>query len=554
MNTLNKLYQQYYFLISIGLLIWITSLLFGSVLCYIIHFPINSYTIWLINFCFLISFSIYLIKSQQLVGFKQLFSFWGFFAGIVLLVSLFVSFFYDFSYDGQAYHGLATIYLNNGWNPFLYHLSEDGVNNIYINHYTQGSWIAYNAFYTMFGNFETAKMVNLLMMFSVAGICYDTFQKLKIVNSISHLYALLIAFHPVCLNMFLGMCIDGQLSSCIMIIIAIFIQWHIGVIDKTRILILIVALAFLINIKFTGLIFALFFCGCFGFVLLFEKRLMQNLKFISIIAIGIFIATSSIGYPSYVRNTIEHNYPFYPLHHTTTQKSVLSIEPSSFSNQNRFLSFGQSLFAKTGYSNYYFKPIQYKIPFSISKYELERYAFSGVMIGGLGVWFGYLFCIGLVFLIITFIYDTSKQRKRRILILVGIVFASAFVLEAPWWARYAPQIYLIPIISILYFNFVFSKQKIIFFGFSALFIINSTLILLPYIGANFMVTQKVKKQYQELKQTNQTYFVDFRNSQSQRVRFDRYQIPIIEISSSEFPDKKFDTIFQSEVVFYPAYP
>lgn len=535
------------FLLGLGLCLWISLLLILSCIGLAIDINISTFSVWMINILFITLFSLYLFKKEN-INLKKIVIYWINFIGIVAVSVAFVSYFYDYSYDGQAYHGKAVMLLSNGWNPFDNYLPEDNV-NLYINHYCQGPWITYCCFYKMFQNYEIAKIVNLLLMIATFGICYYTLKIFKLKNWITIVLALLIAFHPVCLNMYLGMYIDGQLADLIAVMICVFILWIVQGKNLNLLLLMCFSVIYLINIKFTVLGYVLLFCGFFGLYLIWTKSFKANLKPILWVCGAILFGTLFIGYSSYVKNTIYFQNPFYPLEtNTTYNNGALFMAPKTFSENNRVTNFTKAMFAKTGYSNYYNQPLNYKIPFSISKYELERYAFSGVMIGGMGVWFSGILILGFLMYIIAFIHDKNSKRKWGILYLSLALFGSCFILQAPWWARYAPQLFLLPIIALIYFNIIFPKFKIITYTFIGILSINSFLIGAPYSYYNMIVTPTIKEQYQKLKDSQKSYYVDFQQSPTQEFYFKKYQIPYIKKSADTFPTKP-DTIFRSSTVY-----
>jgi hypothetical protein len=76
---------------------------------------------------------------------------------------------------------------------------------------------------------------------------------------------------------------------------------------------------------------------------------------------------------------------------------------------NTILNFIKSNFAATNFNQAYTQHLNYKIPFSVSRYELERYAFAGVMIGGFGVWFS-----GVLLISIALLFYIMIRRKNEI--------------------------------------------------------------------------------------------------------------------------------------------
>lgn len=96
--------------------------------------------------------------------------------------------------------------------------------------------------------------------------------------------------------------------------------------------------------------------------------------------------------------------------------------------------------------------------------------------------FSGIFILSLLVLLIHFIIEIIKKRYNDLLFL-GIpfllVFLIMFVISDSWWARYSPQIYLIPIMAV--YSLIKNKKIIIKL---------LSIIFLVLLGLNSLITFK----------------------------------------------------------------
>lgn len=85
---------------------------------------------------------------------------------LIILISFFISsFLFDFSWDGQWYHQAAIYNLKEGWNPFLEPIKRfNEYNDISIIHFPKGPWYFAASIYSTFGNFESGKTINFIIV------------------------------------------------------------------------------------------------------------------------------------------------------------------------------------------------------------------------------------------------------------------------------------------------------------------------------------------------------------------------------------------------------
>lgn len=517
---------------------------------FFIDITINQFNTWLISIFYLMGSFLFLKYNQQYKLKEIIHCILTFI--IIIICSLFVSsYFIDYSFDGQGYHGEAILQLINGWNPTKTNLNEK-VDFVFvvINHFSKAYWISGAYLYKLTNTFECAKSINIIL--SIALFCFgyvffrNWFNKNK-----SLLIALLIAFNPITLNMILSNMLDSQIASLICIFFILLFNLYTKK-SYTNIFILFLVMAYLINLKFTLVGYVIVFLFSFVFYIFFNKKLLLFKSQIFYLGIIFFVSTCIFGYNTYTKNIIQYKHPFYPFKGDSSIESGYIpnsiVQAKDYATGNKVIHILKSNFASTTYNYAYNNPIKYKIPFSFTKYELERFAFAGVMIGGYGVWYSAVVILSFLMLF----YYLIKRRKFIfkadfiLYFLIATILFSIFINPLGYIARYCPQYYLIPFILLIFYQIHFSKLKIIQYILLSILIINSILIT-GGIYYNFIVTNKVRNQMQQIKNTHKSIGINFNSSTAKRDLFDKYKInyhPLI-LKKNEVPD----TLFRSEVIY-----
>jgi hypothetical protein len=284
-----------------------------------------------------------------------------------------------------------------------------------------------------------------------------------------------------------------------------------------------------------------------------KNILNQHWKLLAHIALAFGLGIFLFGYNTYVKNTVEHQHPFYPFKGEYNQYTVNTIfDAYDYREGNRALNFIKSNFARTTFLKAHTEPLEYKFPFMFNRYELERYAFAGVLIGGFGVWYSAIILISLIVIAAFFAgkkSDITFTEKLTLLSLLGIIAGSILINPLCYIARYIPQYYLIPFIA-LYLAWHYFKNKPIFGALAGILIVNSLLIC-GYTFYNFVASSNAKRQLYAIKQMKQPLSVNFGNHLARRATFDDLGIKYREVQS--FPVSNIpDTLFRSEVTFLPG--
>ena len=368
------------------------------------------------------------------------------FFGIVAAGLLISAHFYDTTYDGQAYHQEAIIRLAQGWNPVYQTLSPDIAGWLWVTHYAKGTWIVAASLYEMTGSIEYGKLPNLLLIAATFCITVSLLLRTEVLStSLAVVIAFLLAFNPISAQQSLGFLVDGQLASLLTSLIAVLVYQFFTQNAATRLLTLFLVVA-LVNVKFTAVPYTVVIGVGFVIAAILWKRL-RELRAVIVYACAAFvIGIAGVGYNPYVTNTLNNGNPFFPLFGEGRIDALSDFTPPNFVERNRVERLFLSAFGKTSRDSSHASEL--KVPFAVGRSEVVAFAAPNVKIGGWGPLFGGTLLLNA--LGIGALAWSSRNDLRRALphlFVMVIVLATALIHGEAWWARFAPQLWLIPVIG-----------------------------------------------------------------------------------------------------------
>ncbi|MGD0153905.1 MAG: hypothetical protein ABSC17_09165 [Thermacetogeniaceae bacterium] len=521
------------FVLGTSIIIFIASLLAVSALLFATGHPLSQYNFWLALLATTIA--IWFLCSHYFQG-KGPFVFIGvmlclsgiFLSGVYLEGKI-----YDLSWDGQAYQQEGIIQLANGWNP-LRDPPLRVANSIWINHYPKGPWIASASLDLLTGQIEQSKVFNPLLIVSSFCLCLSallTCYRHRFRESL--VLSLLAACNPVSIMQATTFYNDGQLSSMLVIMLALLCS----MISKPKLLsalALILSMIIAINIKFTALPYLLALSLPI-MLYLFLRRRMQPVRVTALsLAIGLTAGLLLVGFNPYVTNTLSNGNPFYPLAGRNAVDIMTANSPANFSALNRLGKLATSLFSRTEDAA---APLasHFKRPFTMTGEELDTIA-PDTRIGGFGPLFGGAVLLSLLLIVISWPVDRKKTVFYTGLLLV--ILCSALVNPEAWWARYAPQVWLLPVICIM-LGLAMDKSlhKAVALSIVMVLMLNLVLVSDCYFQRQYEGSQVLKGQLAEMKRAPLN-LVKFRSKYSNRVRFDELGIQYQAVAKLSGPDVK----------------
>jgi hypothetical protein len=372
---------------------------------------------------------------------------------------------YDLTVDGNSYHKTAIAFIKNGWNPLYESSAKFQKNNdnivkfdkdtridLWIDHYPKATWIIAATIYNMTGNIESGKAITIILSIMLLIISYNCLQTI-LSKRWSALIALLLVLNPITLAQVFSYYVDGLMG--ILFTIELLLLFMINPKEKPNKVIwlcLMGTCAIFVNLKFTGLLCSGVIAAIFYFYWLIknrkDKEFLTIFKNITVPFIIVFVtAIFLVGSSSYIKNTVDHLNPLYPLIGKDKVDIITSMQPKSFSTKTMPEKFVISLFSKTQNVSYSGGEPEIKLPIKLYKSEIGELYAPDVRIGGFGPYFALITIVSLILFIYSFIIFIKNEKKnvKYIIITLLTIIISSLLVGENWWARYVPQLYLIPI-------------------------------------------------------------------------------------------------------------
>lgn len=350
----------------------------------------------------------------------------------------------DTTYDGQWLHQEAALRLVEGWNPVYSELGPeelpDAAQRARLNGYPKASWIASAAVVGWSGRIDhagwtTAALAAAGWMLAWVALCGG-------LGMASHwaipLSAALTA-NPVVITQVLNSQVDGDLACCLLVLV--LTPWLRAATRSQLVLLAVGAAAILAcGFKLTG--------GLFAGVLLVgamvasrPPRFDRALAATAVIALG--IGGAGLGLHPYVTNLVRHRHPLYPLMGPDAV-AILTVPPvgrveslvaATFSRSRHMATSAEAVAALAAHDG--LKP-----PWSVRRSEIEAFAVPDVRIGGFGPLFGAVVLAALLAL-----GASRRGGGWRILVPLVSVLVSVLIFPQPWFARFVPQLWLLPLVA-----------------------------------------------------------------------------------------------------------
>ncbi|MBI1277783.1 MAG: hypothetical protein GC179_06610 [Anaerolineaceae bacterium] len=445
-------------------------------------------------------------------------------ASAFIVLTLLNGLVYDTSWDGQNYHFEAILQMINGWNPF-YGNPTNAVYFQHLEHFTKGPWLNAVAIYKLTGQIEQAKAFHMLLMLAAYLLCAAAFSTFRTLNHRRVvLLSLLVVFNPVSIYQLFTFYVDGLMSSILVIVVSLFILMYR---QPSRVLMVTLASAIVImvNIKLTGAIYAAILGAIYSLWFIWHKK-QYRVGFVACLFAGYSAGVLLVGYNPYITQYIgqflSKGDPFYP----SNLKTFIPLEdniPSNFSTMSWGEKLLTSLFSKSQATT---KPSQYKLPFTVSLDEILTFYAPDARVAG----FGPLFSAALLTIVLLIIALARYRRRLRfasvLLLLMGGILVSGLSNPEAWWARFVPQLWMLPLFTILLIMVATPRGKLYRLSRIILIIlcINQVLIASPYLISAVARSILETQQMIHLKNSGERISITFNHFVSIESRFKEWGI------------------------------
>ena len=451
--------------------------------CQFIYFTKCLSLVQLLSVTLPIIFYFILLKKNDNI--KRSITIIGIFLFLILILPFLYNKTYDLTIDGNSYHKNAIAYIKNGWNPLyedsvqfaknnknVIEIDENSKIDLWIEHYPKATWITAATMYNMTDNIESGKCMTLILSIMLVIIAYNCLQAI-LSRKWAIFISILIALNPITLSQIFTYYVDSLMGILftIELLLLFLINPQKKFKDNWLVWICLIAIcSFFVNIKYTGLLASGVLAAVFYFYWLIKNRrqkdfikIFKNITLCFVVVFG--IAVFFVGANSYIKNTIDHHNPLYPIVGSDKVDIITTMQPKSFGNKGMVEKFFISLFSKTANVTYYSGDPELKLPIIVYNSEKEALLLPDVRIGG----FGPLFALVIIISVIVFcvaIFKIIKNNKgflKYIILSATPILISMLLLGENWWARYVPQLYLFPIgalIIIIYTISYFKNKKL----------------------------------------------------------------------------------------------
>jgi len=347
--------------------------------------------------------------------------------------------FFDYSWDGLAIHKPAITQFLHGWNPYRDGSSQNGV-NFWSAVYPKASWICSAQLAALAGNLESGKAVNLIAI-AAAGLSAWRFLRPRFPAKphLAMIGAGLIGLNPVAVYQAPTYYVDGLLASLVTILLfslahhltkpnSRFAWFETGV-----------TVMLLINLKFTGLVYACVILAVAGLMIVFRHPIRTTVRFSMITAGLVLFSLFVCGKTPYLDNVLARRHFFYPLFGENKVDIIDLIKPANLVNRDRISSFFIDNFSKS-------QPVRapesttLRLPFDLTGITRDWHDPES---GGFGPLFAEaILAAGLIGIL--FAIRREPRFGAAGVFLAVAILASGFINPEAWWARYSPQLFLLP--------------------------------------------------------------------------------------------------------------
>jgi len=468
-------------------------------------------------------------------------------AAIIIAGFWFSRAYVDQSWDGTAYHQEAILQMVDGWSDFPDKLPASIPYRNQIDTYPKAAWVISASIYSATSSLEGAKLLHVVL-FACAFLFL--FGALLRASNISSGGALLIAataaLNPVVIYQSLSFYVDGQLSSLLTALVGLVLLMLAGI-RRHQLLLLAALIVLMINTKQTGVVYAgILTMALLALVYSYRREWFKRTMIAAVI--GGLLGLGVFGYSPYVTNTINHGNPVYPILGRGDVDFESGHRPPDFNEMNGVNRLLRSTFSEPTVPKD--APSVLRIPFTMTQDKyISRFFGADIRLGGWGVLFSGALTLSLLGLLLLFFVP----RKPRIvgLALLGAVAVSVLVNPEAWWARFAPQWYLVALIpgALLLFG---TKLPVRVFGLVIVLVllVNSSLVGYTYYPFKKELTAEHHEFLKLIVDLNLPITVYFGAFPSNRIRLQEAGITYQAVeSASQLGCKQPHMIFAREGLF-----
>lgn len=367
-----------------------------------------------------------------------------FFVGVAVTAALGFRKLPDHGFDAQSYHLPSVLRLLAGWKPMI-----EATDLTLSNHYPSGMWTILAGFDAIFG-FESGRAIGPILMLAAGGAVWTMLRRVGITAVPCALVTILLVANPVAVSQMFTAYADGVLYELTLILICSLLM----MLEDRRLATTMLACAATIlvfNTKLAGFLFAPLAMATWGGVLLlrFGSPLMltrERRSQLAMLVAASLLAVGFVGWRPYIVNVLEyHRLDFPPPDELGYKPGVGNQLPANLSMAGPIPKLAALFFARTDVDG---GPVNFKVPATLGWHELRMS--SDTRNGGFGPFFGAATLVALAALGWATVRRAraGTSNRYRIEVLLGLTaygFVTTILFPEPWWARFVPLAWVIPI-------------------------------------------------------------------------------------------------------------
>ena len=365
--------------------------------------------------------------------------------------------FLDLSGDGNWYHQEAVHQLAAGWNPYSQPpiVRPQGDGGLAVECFSKGIWINETLLYLLAGDIEAAKGIHIILALAAQALVWGLAVRLGIRAWLGGLIALVAVWNAVVIVQMCSYYLDGDVSSSLVAFLAAAVLCL--VVDGLAMPVVAAsALMLLASAKLTGIFYGGFFLAGLAGMGLFFRPWKAIARKAAIVSIGLIAGITLEATPW--QNWVKFQHPFYPLMGPNAKFEQMTLAaPRNLRDRNRFVQLGYSIVGQPELSFQQDGEVQIKPWFQVSEKTLQAFRhWPDPNIAGYGIFMPET----LLFTLLTVLLIVPKRTRAFGLLMLSCLLILLSVLLKPrvWYARYNPQLTLLPVIPVL-FVFVMELRR-----------------------------------------------------------------------------------------------
>jgi hypothetical protein len=434
-----------------------------------------------------------------------------------------------------------------GWQDFPARLDPSIMYHQQLDHYPKALWVIAASIYQAGTGMENAKLLQFVFLACAFLMLLGALLKIPRFSPwIAPLVALAAAFNPVAIYQSLSFYVDGQLASALVmttgLLVMILVQPR-----RTHLWLLVAITVLTINIKQTGVVYVGFLLmALVGLIYRYRREHFKSTLMAAII--GVFLGSTVFGYSPYITNTVNFGNPVYPILGRDGADFEKGHRPPGFDDRISFDRLLRSTFSAPTLA--IDAPEDLHVPFTLTQAEnIKRFIGADIRLGGWGVLFSG--ALSLAVLALPLLIFVPVPMRIPGLVILGAVAASVLINPEAWWARFAPQWYLVALIPAA--TLLLARKlpaRLAGLAITLVLIANSSLVAWAYFPQQSAYTMNLREMLGPIKGVNMPVIVYFGSFPSNSVRFEEAEIPFRAVDRAEqLPCRAPHEIFAYEGLF-----